>query len=539
MSTREFDDIIKQKAQQREAAVPPDIWEGIANRKKKRRRPFFWLILLALIAGGAAMLWKTNSSNDVSAVTMEKTNTDKKNTDKKNQEKSIIPEENGNLSQSPDSVKAETGREGEETVKKFDGNDSKTNSNAASIENKTGLAVFKKKAQNDIADSGNEKIFSASQIKRNRRGTFKATVRNGNVDEMADKVKPDSDAADEKKNKVTSKDTNTEPVTVDIDVTDETAAAKQTKTKQPLQTTAVDSPGISTISKQLNEVADKKSAADLLAMSTVTKQVNETADKKAATATKKANQRKKLSGLKIEAAFMAVFPMQQYNQPASVNRILTSPNSSAAFASDNIVTGMETGTGFTVSLVKTLNKKWSAGTGIRYLRFTERLRLSGNETSTQTSIVKRLKEGPGGPFLKDDTLKDASTYRTTLTGRNVYSNFTVPLFVRYRFVSSKKFSAELTTGINISLLRKYQNNIPGRFETVYADGSRKDDSKSTVGLDVFAGLLFSGRLTRKYDWFAASEFYYNLSGYRTGSLSFNKKIHLPAVSFGVSWLLKK
>jgi len=49
MSTREFDDIIKQKAQRRKADVPPGIWENISDRKKKRRRPFFWLLFFDFV----------------------------------------------------------------------------------------------------------------------------------------------------------------------------------------------------------------------------------------------------------------------------------------------------------------------------------------------------------------------------------------------------------------------------------------------------------------------------------------------------------
>ena len=35
MNKHEFDEIIKQKAQQREADVPEDIWAGIAAQKEK------------------------------------------------------------------------------------------------------------------------------------------------------------------------------------------------------------------------------------------------------------------------------------------------------------------------------------------------------------------------------------------------------------------------------------------------------------------------------------------------------------------------
>ena len=55
MNNHEFDDIIKQKAQQREADVPSDAWENITGERKKRRKPFFLFLFLMLCMGGLGL----------------------------------------------------------------------------------------------------------------------------------------------------------------------------------------------------------------------------------------------------------------------------------------------------------------------------------------------------------------------------------------------------------------------------------------------------------------------------------------------------
>jgi hypothetical protein len=319
---------------------------------------------------------------------------------------------------------------------------------------------------------------------------------------------------------------------------------ESTKTNETQKNTIIDSLAANNSLVDIPATVDNnktnepvKAIADSLSIQKIMQPDKAIVDKKEITAATKKITTQKNTSLKIEARATVLFPVQQYEQPQRVQRILNTANNTAAFTSDkNSTTSIEGGNGFSISLVKKLNSKWSISAGISYLRFTEQLQLPGSETNTEYRIVQRLKEGPGGAFLAPDTLSTISTYSTTLFGRNIYHNIGIPLFARYRFIEGKKLSCELTTGITVNLLRKYKNNIPGEFTTVYADGSKQSGMKNSLGLDVFTGLLFSGKLYRKYEWFAASEYTFNLSAYKN---LLNKKIHLPGVSFGVLYELRK
>src|SRR4051812_32698892 len=72
MNSKEFDDIIKNKAQQRQADVPADLWENITAQKKKRRTPFFWLLFLSLLLTGIAVEWKLTHKGSASPSVAEK-----------------------------------------------------------------------------------------------------------------------------------------------------------------------------------------------------------------------------------------------------------------------------------------------------------------------------------------------------------------------------------------------------------------------------------------------------------------------------------
>lgn len=516
MSTHEFDDIIKQKAQRRQADVPPDIWEGIANNQKKRRKSFFWLLFLALFIGSGVAVWKINNSNsDSDAVAVEKTTADKNN-DAVEKREPVSDETNSGQSSSENKIKNSDAHGGAETTTQPI-NNLNTSKNIFAEKRKAVVPISKQqRMQNAVAANTGKKILLQKKYKRNTKGKYNVTIQNAGLDELAERR-------------------NAKNVIV----------KDESKTEQPHKNYSIDLPAAiaASVDNGIAPITDSsKTNTTVIASSKPVEPKSTTqADKsdvdKKETTSQKITDKQKNTNLKIEARATLLFPLQQYEQPQTIQRILNTPINSASFASDKkILSTIESGNAFSITLVKKVNNKWSIGAGISYQRFTERLQLPGNETNTEYSIVLRLKEGPNGPYIGPDTVQNSSTYTTTLFGRNIYKNTGVPLFARYRFINGKKLSCEFTTGLTLNLLRKYENNIPGEFITVYDDGSKQTGIKNSIGIDAFAGLLVSGRLYSRCEWFAASEYSYNLSAYKNIA---NKKINMPKVSVGVLYELRK
>lgn len=376
---------------------------------------------------------------------------------------------------------------------------------------------------NKMTESNKEKSFSFSQAKRKINGNVRIKILAGETENLKDdtgNTKNTFSSAINKLNNNAVAKTNIMAGEIDS-LLNRTAAARideedLNKPVEPLKTNKEDS---LFTKRTLILVADSNGIKKPIAITAVNLEIKN---------------KRKSNNLKIEAGITVVFPHQQYKQPLYVKRVLDKTNIHSEFISDKIKTTIESGSSFFVSLAKRINKKWSAGAGIQYLRITERLQFSGVETNDNYTIVQRVVNGPNGNFLKADTASSISKDYTTLSGRNIYNSISIPIFIRYQILKKKKWSASLTTGIFIDLLRKYHNSIPGKFETVYSYGSESALSKNTIGCDLFAGLHVEGKLSKKYEWFTEPSLRYNLSSYNTNNLSFNKKIHKPGISVGVA-----
>ena len=514
MNIHEFDDIIKQKAQQREADVTADIWEVIIQKKKKRRIPFFWLITIMLLLGTSAIIWNMNSENEpVHTAGIEKTN---------QKENNISNNKTWNKNASPDLAKNSKGKTHDQSIRII--NESPI---VETIKNNTAVLDKNKKQQelavNKMTEAKKEKSFSLSQTKRKIKGNTRMKIFAGEKGDLTD----DGTNAEKIFSSAINKLDNNAVAKINIiagesDSFLNTAAATRIDAEdlnKPVAPLKINKEDSLFTKKILVAVGDSTDDKKQIAITVVNSKIK--------------NKRKN-NNLKIETGFTIVFPNQQYNQPLFVKRVLDKTNIHSEFISDNIKTTMEAGSAFSVSLVKRINKKWNAGAGIQYLRISERLQFTGIETNDNYTIVQRVVNGPNGNFLKTDTASSISKDYTTLSGRNIYKSISIPLFIRYQILNKKKWSASFTTGIYIDLLRKYHNSIPGKFETVYTYGTESTTSKNTIGFDLFAGFHIEGKLSKKYEWFAEPSFRYNLSGYKTNNLSFNKKIHKPGLSVGIT-----
>ena len=545
MNNHEFDDIIKQKAQQREADVPGDIWESIAGEKKKRRRPFFWLIFLMCCLGGLGLMINSKiREHRIPELTTVKTKTDKLVSGRTNEQGKNAGINN---SQSGTSIKKinnielgmldsnsifETKEPVHAKIRSANGLNTaddgmliidKPNAiDRTSNDVKNNSSIRKTKStyvatEDKINVSGITKTFAASRKRKKIKADYKVNIHGGETE--ADKIKTDNNSNVASAVKQTNH-SNENNITYDALVTKqnqhETVVITELKTSKP---TDADSTMMKKIIDPLKDTATKKNFARNVVIKEKGKMKN--------------------TGLKIEAALIVVSPMQYYDQPIHIKRSLNTASFQADFVSDHFESTIEQGSGISIHLVKAINKKTDIGAGFTYLRFTEKLHMKGIQSKTSFTTVQRLVTDATGSFLKEDTVSVVSKDSITLNGRNVYQNLTLPVFIRYRILNRSKWTLSVTGGINVDLIRAYHNDIPGKFETVYTNRTVSTDSRSTIGLGLSAGLHFSGVLYKKYQWLAATSFNYNLTPYTTNNLSFNKRIHLPGILFGVSYQLKK
>jgi len=533
MNNQQFDDIIKNCAQQREADVPMDIWEGISKKKKKKRFPFFWFILLGLLVGGAAIVWNLNNKKaPVQTATIEKKNEENKNTTAEKtttkNEDLVLEKKNEEESNSINSDKSTA----VQTISSVDKNS--TGSNIITGSSIISSSKEKKPASNTDShytlntdnknkDSKNENSFIKNKTTHKTKGNSKIKITAPEVTGNENKSEENSFAtkSNKQKTKHQTKITIVEPAV------DSNEIIRSANSNSIPETTRNES----TKPAAKDSLITEKKILINTDSSLLSKKVQPVP------AIKKETKKSKQNGLKIELGFTAISPIQQYSKPLYVKRSNNNLNIQHEFISKEINTTVEPGAGFTIVFVKELNKKWSAGAGLQYLRFTELLQLSGTETHKSTRIVQRLVNDPAGSYLKPDTLSVITADSTTINGRNIYSNFSMPVFIRYNLISKKKWSLSFTGGVYIDLIRKYNNSLPGKFETMYTSGIATD-LKSTIGVDLFMGLHFSSMLWKKMEWFAEPGFRYSLSNYGNNNLPFNKKIHKPGIFLGIKFPLK-
>ncbi|MFT3909907.1 MAG: hypothetical protein QM737_10810 [Ferruginibacter sp.] len=524
MNTHEFDDIIKQKAQQREADVPDDLWDGIKDERKRRRFPFFWLTLIILFLGVSGIVWNMNKKSGTVEIAGKKTTTEKNNQINRNESAgnidnsvAVIPVLNNNHKKDNTVIINSTNTDGVKL--------NYNNKQATTISNKKDIALittiqpgYDQKAN----DETNEQRFRPHKNKRNTSANAKVHTVAGEIESLTDHTQGEEEIFTAKKDEVYSNGNGKTNIT-GAEMGDTLINAEKDNADK--------------IVSAKNELLPVKQDRDSLFTPKIKDIITDSLENKKTIVVhdqKKPKANNKRYRLRIEAGITGVSPIQDYKQPLYVKRALDHPDSHSEFMSDKIKTNVEAGMGFNIGLVKNIKRRWSIGAGVQYLRITEHLQMWGIETNTNYTIVQRVINGPGGPSIKSDTTSAVSRDNTTLNGRNIYHSLSIPLFMRYKLIDRKNWCAEITAGVYIDLLRKYYNSTPGKFETVYTYGRESNESKSTMGVDLFAGLHIERRLSKKYSLFAMPEFHYNLSSYKTNNLSFNKKIHKPTVSIGIS-----
>lgn len=535
MNTHEFDDIIRRKAQQREAAIPDDLWDGISNEKKRRRFPFFWFILTVLLVGGGVIVWNLNSKSKPveTAATQDGEHQTPNRNNKTSGDKDVyVP-----TSDKDDKKKSTTV---DVPVNSVAGSKTINTNSLPSMSNVNDIK-YSTSGKEDVVSNEPKKHTGKNKFANNQNGdqTYQSTKNkrkingNKNVSITGGELGDDNNIAVTDQEEVASTNRNELNNQANLKVNIAGGETGEDADKHIASTNNENTVMIDKKDEPSEIVVSKDSLADSKKIIAIVDSPDHKT-KIALPGLKSPNKNNKISSWKIEAGITVMATNQHYTQPLYVKRSLDQTNIHSEFISENIKTSIEPGSGFNINLVKTLNKKWSIGGGVQYIRFTERIQMSGIETNYNYTIVQRVVHDQTGSFLKTDTVSAITKDRTTLTGRNIYHNISIPLFVRYSIIERKKWSATLTGGTYIDLLRKYHNDLPGQFITMYNYGSESSESKNTIGFDLFAGLHFTGRLSRKYELFAEPAFRYNVSAYKTHSLSFNKKINKSTFSIGIA-----
>lgn len=490
-----FDDIIREKTKGYEAPVPADAWDNIVSGKKKKRRFVFAWWMLALLGGGAVVLY--NYSNKDTAVNKEQTisrqSNPANNSSATGDTETITAQgtNNTNVAANSDNNVAENNPAPAETSAS-PGN-STTGNTTARFDIQTGNPGKSKRQT-----TNNEDGFDISNNNPAKRKKIK-TGNDGNVI-----------------NNSVSQDQST------ITVTTADAGKKATITDQPVinsNTTA----GIATAGSN-NEIKNNR------------KDTASAADSQQTVAETAAIRLKKRTGnWKLDIAVTPLVSLQQNSPLQELKRTSTEGMVKREFIAGKTETSIEPGIAFNLALRKKLNAKTYIGAGIQYATFKEKVFLSGTETVTTSSIVKRLeKDNNGISYLVDDTVETITTGQRTIRALNSYQTISLPVFIQTNLVQKRSYNIDLSAGIYFNLLRSYQNSINGTFTNTYTTGLKQGTSQTATGVDIFTSLRFSAPLRKKWSLFAEPMLRYSFLRNNTRNMINAKYIHQAGVSLGIT-----
>ncbi len=495
-----FDDIIKNKANEHEAPVPPGAWDNIVQKKKKRRFGFWWWGGMAVLLCGlfTAGYFISKRSDDKTIVAETKTKP--------------VAEEKRNATnpgvQQPAEIKTggvEVATEKANNTNKEDGlqaplidkpnSDTKNTKGNISIQNTSPLpdemgnvTVDKKKAKNS-----NPLLVANSRIKKSSKG--KAIYNTTGAE--AEEVNTVPAAIGKKDNPITETTTA---------APEENAATKNTIANN-------------------NEENKTPTASDKNL--SVIKEEQKPAVKKDNTAL--AKQTKKHNWF-IDAVIAPLLVSSQYDENVSFNRTLFANNNLSLYNASLLKTTIEPSVAFSLTVRRELNKKITVGTGLQYLQLKENISIEGKETNTQYNVVNRLVNGA----LVADTVETITEGTRNITAVNSYRLFSIPLFAQYNIVDKPKWSFGIVGGMYININSSYQNEIDQNAAAPLL-ATPAAENKTTTGLDVFAGLRIGKTLGRRVEFFAMPSMRWNLSKYNIKNSLVNKNINQAGVGFGVSY----
>lgn len=477
-----FDDIIKGKANEHEAPVPPDAWDNIVKKKKKQRFAFWWwgsaVLLLGLSTAGYFFI-TGQQDKTIASVSQNK---ESKNTNEAKEQMNTLPDEQKEKTQSY--LQQEN-----------------TNVN---IEAATGVAstnnshkkqhdIIEGKAKTTITISANEPEEDKSVIAKKTKGKLKAQQTDPSIDES---IAGNENIKTNIKSLVVAEETKEEP-----------------GTEENKQVTIAAVPGEKSVPAEEEKKTDKTEK---------TEQV-----KKENTAAAK---RKVKKHWLIEAAAIPLIASSHYNENIFFSRTLTLNNNQAVYKGRLTNASIEPSVAFSFLLRKELSNKIAIGTGLQYMLLKENIHIEGKETNTAVTVVNRLINGQ----LLPDTLSTVTEGTRTVTAVNSYQLFSIPVFIQYNILNKRQWSLGAVGGFYFNISGNYKNEI-NRNAAAPLLAPPGTTNRSNTGMDIFAGIRIGKKLNQRFDVFAMPSMRWTLARYNIKNSLLDKNISQAGVGFGVCY----
>ncbi len=192
-------------------------------------------------------------------------------------------------------------------------------------------------------------------------------------------------------------------------------------------------------------------------------------------------------------------------------------------------------------IVKPINDHFSVKAGLQYSQINENFTYkTENEVKTTTVItVRDITLANGTTVSVSDTSVLQQVGFKTNTVRNTYKSIDVPVLLGYQF-GNDDFKVGINAGVIVNLSSWYKGVILDTALT--AQPLTKDNNvvyKNNIGLGIYAGISFIKRISYNTSIFAEPYLRYNLSDMTTPQSIYNQRFSIGGLSLGLRFNLNK
>lgn len=496
-----FDDIIRDKANEHSAPVPPDAWDNIEKKKKKRLFAFWWWGAGLLLLLGISGVWMYANKNTPSHSVADTTTVSKKDSPEAKATNST-----GSSGTAQQQVSSPTEYATGDTEKKeaeiLAGNTGKT----ATIKGSTSAKATILIADAEIGDDNRKSVSVSTGKNRKTDSRCKWKQQPASVNEPIDGEKTSNAIAGDLS------------ATKDAVVTEE----KPVVITDKKNTTAVNSSG----------AAVQPDSITTIAATTVDKPVKKDDSKNSIKEIKTQNKQSKKQHWYLDAGCMPVVALQRYDVPVSFNRTLFLNNNLTQYNASLISTSIEPSVAFSLAVRKDISKKISVGTGFQYLLLKEKISISGKETTTTYSTVQRLQNG----VFVTDTVATVQEGTRSIHAVNSYQLYSIPVFLQYCFLQGKQWNLSAAAGLYFNISAQYQNSINDNATAMLINSTHKEEGAS-LGYDLFTGIRLAKSFGNRLELFAMPSLRWSINNPVVKNSLINNTIHQAGLGIGITYRL--
>jgi hypothetical protein len=571
MNNDNFDDIIKQKADNHQASVPADAWDNIAKEKKEKPSPVFWFsvssLLIAAMIGtyifshridnNAVAINQNFQSNNSSPVTLNQgaAMSDKNSNAFSQTNKS----ENNNLSASKNNDQSNKANKINKThddllVDINDNHKSNTATSITTLSARPNSTVNKQTNKVYALRIGNSVNHLPNNNSNDNASTSEQSIKTSNTQDInaySYSKKVTAYNRSNRSTKMRSYQINSQSAFAEANIA--YTKHKKNKYSQGAKYTTkivvgevVEDDRDSSLAATINTMINSQTAQTLKASSDQQLSVDCLLKKKVKIDSVKMPDQNKTAiltakkmtkhSLIIDGGLIPFVPFQNYDRLSSITRTDNNSKSHSTYVANTWQTSLQPSVAIAFSIKTNITRKLMIGAGIQYAQIKENVKTAGTETDTTYSAIQILATNNQGVYLKNDTSAAASSGTNSITATNSYRIISIPLFVTYTLFSRRSFSVGLTGGVSLNI-SQYHNTINGALH-YYSNGTKNSSRGTGLTMDVLGGVRFCWTINRKYQLFAEPDFRYNLNKYGLKNTVVNENINQVGMSVGVSYKIQ-